>query len=931
MLSLNQILDILPLESRNSIGLQNPSLLRVMGIVNTIESWFQKSRTPFFPHYTDHSEIHAFEVFKSSIELIDADCWNLVSVEDISSLLLSCYLHDAGMHITEKQFVDIISPENSDILCSMDTQTWPNLWKKFVEEAKRFNESTRVEIFGDAEAISVPPDDTSKFTERHRLLIGEFIRRNHPRFSHDLTLGLSSAIGLGALFSPISADFADVCGLIARSHGLAIRDTFDYVSKRFDKKTYQGIHIIYLMTLIRIADYAQIQSSRAPEVHGQIHKIRSPISQQEWRVHQAITNLHTESDDPEALFVKAEPDSVRDYVRVKSWLSGFQSELDTSWAILGETYGRHSKSGLDRLGITLRRVASNLNSVDLPYEKEAFRFRVAEAEMLALLLAPLYGNDPLYGVRELIQNARDATIERAASSTSEVTPEIRVDLKNSGEQHTLTISDNGSGMTVEIIKNYFLNAGASYRSSKDWRTSFSDEFGSSKIMRSGRFGVGALAAFLIGESLEVKTRHHLDTTGYGSHFSCELHSQTIEIRRVAMDVGTTIIIQTDQDRFDKIRSFEGAFQLLFQFDESVGLFVTHSTDETGEQNIFESIPTESITEKVLFEFGTSKYPSVRLLKNKTQLPDYVNGIAICAIDRKDMTTDRSIYGRGNFFTPARLSSSNYGYYNKASITRSGNFSVSVEDRNGLAPLNLARSAFSQSDPEINDTIDGYFFREFCEVIKQRLLPKSAKPTKKNATMSVPSTSLVWNKEGVAPLDRDILPTLGKKLLVALPCPPNQNILDLESYSDKLLVETENNSLAPTSLLQQMRQLSYLTYRNYCDTVISIHDKNDTDAILSLKKIPNWIYNTIINADVVSQHGTDYAVLIFGNKNYAQKSTINNVVNSIKMPFYQIYYSNNLFVDETITQERQREGTLTNLWTDNFGTFASLEKLDKLAN
>jgi hypothetical protein len=42
---------------------------------------------------------------------------------------------------------------------------------------------------------------------------------------------------------------------------------------------------------------------------------------------------------------------------------------------------------------------------------EKIAFEAANADLLKLLVAPLYGNDPSIGVRELIQNAIDAVRE----------------------------------------------------------------------------------------------------------------------------------------------------------------------------------------------------------------------------------------------------------------------------------------------------------------------------------------------------------------------------------------------------------------------------------------------------------------------------------------------------------------------------------------
>jgi hypothetical protein len=54
---------------------------------------------------------------------------------------------------------------------------------------------------------------------------------------------------------------------------------------------------------------------------------------------------------------------------------------------------------------------------------------------------------------------------------------------------------------------YFLRAGASFRQSADWAMEFLDEKGKPRVLRAGRFGVGAFAIFLLGPSFRLSTRH----------------------------------------------------------------------------------------------------------------------------------------------------------------------------------------------------------------------------------------------------------------------------------------------------------------------------------------------------------------------------------------------------------------------------------------
>jgi len=97
-------------------------------------------------------------------------------------------------------------------------------------------------------------------------------------------------------------------------------------------------------------------------------------------------------------------------------------------------------------------------------------------------------------------------------------------------------------MTADTVLNYFLKAGASFRRSDAWRRQHELEPGKSRLNRSGRFGIGVLAAFLIGDEISVATRH-VSAPADGVCFEASLESAEIELRRCSRPVGTTIRVR----------------------------------------------------------------------------------------------------------------------------------------------------------------------------------------------------------------------------------------------------------------------------------------------------------------------------------------------------------------------------------------------------
>lgn len=540
------------------------------------EPWIKGSNLPFFPEYTDHGINHLEQVLATASSLISDQAWHIVTPDDVAVLILSVLLHDSAMHLTESGFVALLSdPWKERTITYMEDPTWSILWEDFLREASRFDGRKLIALFGTPEPVRRPPLDPLRMELRDRLLIGEFLRRHHPRLAQEIAIynvpsPHSSTLSLKGCEETSSKHIAELAGIVARSHGTHIRTLLPILEKRFGRdgrRECRGVHPAFLMTVLRIADYVQVHSERAPERLLRITTLHSPTSLREWMSHHAIRDIRTSTDDPEAIYIQAHPDNVESYFRIQEWNNGIQHELDESWAVLGEVYGRVEQ--LAHLGLVIRRVRCNLDEItaldgEIDYLPLRASFRAADADLLKLLITPLYGDSPGIGMRELIQNALDAVRELRVvlADRNQTTADIELTQqaadvicsidKDAEGQHWVSVSDNGIGMSSDVIINYFLNAGASFRRSDDWRKSFETAGGESKVLRAGRFGVGALAAFLLGSEIHVTTRAIDAEEGIG--FKATVESEIIPLKRINRPVGTTIRIPISKTIAAKLSS-----------------------------------------------------------------------------------------------------------------------------------------------------------------------------------------------------------------------------------------------------------------------------------------------------------------------------------------------------------------------------------------
>lgn len=116
----------------------------------------------------------------------------------------------------------------------------------------------------------------------------------------------------------------------------------------------------------------------------------------------------------------------------------------------------------------------------------------------------LYSDNEIF-LRELVSNAADATqkIKRLASlgQYNGELGELQVDVAFDAKKKTITISDNGLGMTAEEIKKYINQI--AFSGATEFVEKFKDAKDANEII--GKFGLGFYSAFMVSEKVEIQT------------------------------------------------------------------------------------------------------------------------------------------------------------------------------------------------------------------------------------------------------------------------------------------------------------------------------------------------------------------------------------------------------------------------------------------
>ncbi|HFQ5191158.1 TPA: molecular chaperone HtpG, partial [Vibrio vulnificus] len=139
--------------------------------------------------------------------------------------------------------------------------------------------------------------------------------------------------------------------------------------------------------------------------------------------------------------------------------------------------------------------------------KETRGFQSEVKQLLHLMIHSLYSNKEIF-LRELISNASDAADKLRFQALSnpalyENDAELGVKLSFNEEHNTLTISDNGIGMSREEVISH-LGTIAKSGTAEFFSKLSQEQSKDSQLI--GQFGVGFYSAFIVADAVTVRTR-----------------------------------------------------------------------------------------------------------------------------------------------------------------------------------------------------------------------------------------------------------------------------------------------------------------------------------------------------------------------------------------------------------------------------------------
>jgi len=243
--------------------------------------------------------------------------------------------------------------------------------------------------------------------------------------------------------------------------------------------------------------------------------------------------------------------------------------------------------------------------------KETLEFQAEVRQLLGLMIHSLYSSKEIF-LRELISNASDACDKLSFEALSNDTlyegdSELRIRVSFDKEQRTITVSDNGIGMTREEVMD---NIGTIAKSGTQQFFDALTGDQSKDVELIGQFGVGFYSCFIVADEVTLTTRRagaaadeavRWISNGEGSY---TLESVDKDSR------GTEVVLHLREGEDEFLDAFR-LRSIITKYSDHISLPIEMASAEEGKEDEYEPVnnasalwkrPKREITEDEYREF-----------------------------------------------------------------------------------------------------------------------------------------------------------------------------------------------------------------------------------------------------------------------------------------------------------------------------------------
>ena len=169
---------------------------------------------------------------------------------------------------------------------------------------------------------------------------------------------------------------------------------------------------------------------------------------------------------------------------------------------------------------------------------------VSVENIFPLIKKFLYSDHEIF-LRELISNGTDATTKlKHLISIGEAKTELgdaKIEISIDKDAKTLTIKDQGIGMTMEEVEKYINQI--AFSGAEEFLEKYKDDKNETGVI--GHFGLGFYSAFMVADKVEIFTKSFKDEPA--AHWTCDGSPEYTLVEHDKADRGTEIVLHIAED------------------------------------------------------------------------------------------------------------------------------------------------------------------------------------------------------------------------------------------------------------------------------------------------------------------------------------------------------------------------------------------------
>jgi len=193
----------------------------------------------------------------------------------------------------------------------------------------------------------------------------------------------------------------------------------------------------------------------------------------------------------------------------------------------------------------------------------------------------LYSDTEIF-LRELVSNAVDATqkVKRLASlgQYNGELGDLRVEIAFDEKAKTITISDNGLGMTAEEIKKYINQI--AFSGATEFMEKFKEAKDANEII--GRFGLGFYSAFMVADKVEIESLSYQEGAE-PAHWTCDGSTEFELSEGSLQERGTEITLHINKESEEFLSKYR-LQQILDKYCKFLPVHIKFGTNTQEEED-----------------------------------------------------------------------------------------------------------------------------------------------------------------------------------------------------------------------------------------------------------------------------------------------------------------------------------------------------------